>query len=215
MADRRRRAARGDGEPGGRGRRAFTLLEILLVVSLMVVIAAFAWPALHGAFETETLRQAAEQVRVAWSKARVEAMNTGLVHVFRYLPETGEYAIAPWAGADAELELAAVSQFDLAAGPEYGGYGASAAADESPNSRLPDGVKFLTGQRFGDTRGLTVEIATEADILFYPDGTASDAVLTLGNEDESLISLELHGLTGLATVGEVVRVQGPGPEARR
>jgi hypothetical protein len=44
-------------------------------------------------------------------------------------------------------------------------------------------------------------------ILFYPDGTASDATVVLENEYRRRIELTLRGLTGVATVGELYETE--------
>jgi Tfp pilus assembly protein FimT len=41
-------------------------------------------------------------------------------------------------------------------------------------------------------------------IVFYPDGSADDAVVWLNNLDGQMVSIELRGLTGIATVGATV-----------
>ena len=41
-------------------------------------------------------------------------------------------------------------------------------------------------------------------LSFYPDGTTSTSTVWLANEDEEVIPVWLRGLTGIATVGEIV-----------
>ena len=59
------------------------MLEITLVLALMVVMAAIAWPSMRTAFETRRLKTAAEQLRADFGAARVEAMTSGLIQALR------------------------------------------------------------------------------------------------------------------------------------
>ncbi len=205
-------------------RRAFTLLEILLVLAVLVGLAAIVVPSLF-VFDTEYLRRGAEQVRGDWTKARVEAMTTGLIQVFRYEPETGEYIVQPWEGDDAALEASSTSSVTgggSSATP--GGFGATASPYAAPvgtglgassgislerePKQLPPGVKFVAAQVALDNRGAAVSSAIGANeaalpVLFYPDGTTSDALLQLRNDDGELITLRLRGLTGVIQVSPV------------
>ena len=44
-------------------------------------------------------------------------------------------------------------------------------------------------------------------IFFYPDGTTSDAQLTLKNGQGRAIELNLRGLTGTVDVGDILAVE--------
>jgi len=74
-------------------RRGFTLTEVLLVLALLVILATMSWPALDRAFSGTRLRKAADQVRAGFSGARVEAMQSGEVQLFRYAIDSAEYRI--------------------------------------------------------------------------------------------------------------------------
>src|SRR6266496_1137126 len=71
-------------------RRAFTLLEVMLVMAILVAVAAVAWPQIHRAYESVRLRKAADQVQAGLSHARVEAMSSGVTQVFRFEPNRSE-----------------------------------------------------------------------------------------------------------------------------
>ncbi len=72
---------------------AFTLIEVMLTLCLLVIISAMAWPQLEKTFSGQRLRKAADIVRTAWSKARIEAMRTGSIRVFRYEISGNKYRI--------------------------------------------------------------------------------------------------------------------------
>ncbi len=187
----------------GHRRGAYTLLELMLVLAVLVAVAAIAWPALGRSLATQRLRTAADRVHTEWMRARITAMKSGVIQVFRYQSGTGDYAVQRWIGDDAELEL---SQAEPVAASPY------ATADEaSADRKLPEEMIFAIGDTAQEARAALIEtaIGDEAPpILFYPDGTTSDAVLRLASDDELQIELSLRGLTGVTTIGEVFSVEG-------
>lgn len=78
-----------------RGTRGLTLLEMVLVLALVVVLVGLAWPVLRRPLATETLRSAADDLRAAWARARVEALESGEAWVFEIVPGTNEYRVRP------------------------------------------------------------------------------------------------------------------------
>jgi prepilin-type N-terminal cleavage/methylation domain-containing protein len=56
------------------GARGFTLLEIMIALSLLAMLAAFAWPNLQGQITTSELPQSAEQLRSAIYMTRSDAV---------------------------------------------------------------------------------------------------------------------------------------------
>ena len=45
-------------------------------------------------------------------------------------------------------------------------------------------------------------------ILFYPDGTTSDAFVVVANENERGIQVNLRGMTGTATLSDIIDLKG-------
>src|SRR5271167_2478982 len=74
-------------------RRAFTLFELSLILGLLVIMAALAWPSIQHAYEGIRLKKTAEQVMAAFGHARVMAMSTGVTQAFRFQPGTGQYTL--------------------------------------------------------------------------------------------------------------------------
>src|SRR5712691_3015342 len=56
------------------GRGGFTLLEILLVITLIILVAALSWPNFEAWFQDHRLKQGVEDVREEWTKAHTLAM---------------------------------------------------------------------------------------------------------------------------------------------
>jgi prepilin-type N-terminal cleavage/methylation domain-containing protein len=206
-----------------RTHRAFTLLELLIVLALLVAIAAIATPAIVYFSQTQQLRQSGELIRAAWARARVQAMKSGRVHVFRYEPEGHRFSVDYWMAADDVLEAGDDSALRDAA-PDAGDLEAPepefAFDDSSPT--LADGVRFVAAQVQADARGAQAEAEAELSetpseslpqatmsppVLFYSDGTTSPAEIVLVNRRNHAIRVSLRGLTGVVNVSEVFRTE--------
>jgi prepilin-type N-terminal cleavage/methylation domain-containing protein len=190
----------------GRAPRGVTLLEVLLVLALLVVLAATAWPSLGPAFGGYELRKSADQVRVQWNRARVRAMSTGQTVLFHYSLDTSRC----WLQTEPEPEY-------LPGGSEALSVDEMQAADAetiAPQdvTLLPERITFTEGEILdSDDADLASEIVLEPvaageetePVVFYPDGTASSARIVLSNEQGRSIEVSLRGLTGVSTVSDV------------
>lgn len=189
-------------------RHGLSLLELLIVLGLLVIVAAMAAPALERPLAAQKLRKAAELVQSQWDKARVRAMQTGQILVFQYQPTTGRYRVQPWTTEESLVESSATVD---PTNPNASSGAVGVLAE------LPEGVEFLTSFTQSDTRSLSVEEelsrmsqsaslenSWSAPVLFYPDGTATSAEVTLANQTGSYVSIRLRGLTGVARVGDVL-----------
>jgi prepilin-type N-terminal cleavage/methylation domain-containing protein len=198
-------------------RRGFTLVEVLLVMSLLVLLTALVLPALGGPLERARMRRAADQVRAAWTKARVEAMRSGGVQVFTYAPGGREYRIEPRSASPATFDPAGGAA--LAVDPQV-----AAAVVEA---KLPEGVVFASDDDWlramsGEAAdpvddelldplgGLAGGAASSPPIFFFPDGTSSTASLVLRGRRGYCVDVSLRGLTGVAAMGEIRRSGQPG-----
>ena len=192
-----------------------TLLEILLVLALIVVVFAVAVPTLSGSLSNQRLKKSAEVVRVAFSRARVEAMRTGQIQAFHCQISGNKYVAEPWYMADDALDADLPAGADVA---DTSGTGWGPINEQAAES-LPDGIVFLGGSEIVDERTETIaaekvdlyagvdrhEPPWSPPILFYPDGTTSDARVVLRNDRGWIIEIELRGLTGVARVGRAER----------
>ncbi|HEY1381191.1 MAG TPA: GspH/FimT family pseudopilin [Gemmataceae bacterium] len=169
-------------------RRGFTLLEVLLVVAVIVILAAMAYPSIEAMYGDVRLSAAADQVRARWADARTKAIEEGRPYRFATQPD-GQFRIAPdaadfWSGG--------------------GGSGASESndADTPPlvvEESLPKGIGFSdetnnSGDNSDGGPWTTV-------LKFLPDGTASaDKTITLQAEGYRSVQLRVRALTGAVTV---------------
>jgi len=211
-------AARRIARSGGALRRGFTLLETMLVLSLMVVIAALVWPALDKPFAAQRLRTSADQIRAVLTHGRVAAMQSGRLHVFSVDPSTGRFLVHP---ADEATNMVATSPMASTM---------STTPTVLRGHALPDGIRLQELLAVDDVTPLqqaaqaqtvappaTAPISGPADganasgpltapqsIYFHPDGTTSSARFTLANQHGVTLVLELRGLTGATRASEPV-----------
>ncbi len=176
-----------------------TLFELMLVLALLVLIFAISWPAIEGSFDVSRLRTGGDEVRAALGKVRLEAMRTGVIHAFRYEPSADKYQTERWSGTVTADDPNAFEDQEATGG-------APSIAD---SGELPEGITFLSGQQITDARAVTAGVSIDQSgsasgewptLLFYPDGTATDAVLILKNEGGLYVRVALRGLTGIARV---------------
>ncbi|MFT5527196.1 MAG: Tfp pilus assembly protein FimT [Pirellulaceae bacterium] len=177
-------------------------MEILLVLALLVVIAAVAMPVLSGPMHNQALRKSAQLVRAEWANARVEAMRSGRIYVFRYQPATGSYVVQPWFANDDYLNSNVRTVQGVAVD-------APIKNNNPTESNLPDGIEFYSSLVEFATRASEVEQSMVVEgmtrpILFYPDGTTSDATVMLKNQTPFFVKVQLRGMTGISTVGELI-----------
>ena len=193
-------------------RKGFTLLEMLLVLAIIVAIAALAAPAMRGLIQSARLRAAADTVRTEWTRAHVKAMKTGRIQVYRYELGGAKYSVQPWIAGDDAIESSA---------PTTAGFEVADETQDSANvgegHELPEGTMFVAGDAAAESRSLAIE-QTAMDstqfesewsrpILFYPDGTTSDAFVVVANENKVGIQVNLRGMTGTATLSEVMKLE--------
>lgn len=187
----RRRARR------SRTSRGFTLFEMLLVLAVLAAAIAISWPALSRSYQSQRIRQSAEEVQVRIMATRVHALDTGLTYQFRYEPGGRRFVGIP---AEQDVE------------------GSDAAATPKVSGMLPETVQFVA-----ETHGLTTTHLSDNDlkgipnlqlfhganwgpaILFRPDGTATAADVNLTDKQKQLMRLSIRALTGGVTISTVQR----------
>ncbi len=204
--------------PTGRRRRGFTLMEIMLVLALIVVVFAMTVPAWRGPMENHRLRKSGDTIRIVWAKARIRAMETGRIQCFRFQIDGNRCAFEPWIADDDAIESSGVRAMGFdAQGPGQ----IPIAVGRSDEEELPEGIFFLADAAVSDRRAWLIqqtmaanEVATGAmdvqlsqPILFYPDGTSSSAQVALGNTRGRRVTISLRGITGVARVGELMRIE--------
>lgn len=190
-----------------------TLIEVLLVVAVLVVIASLASPSLLRMMETQKLRKSADLLRAEMARTRVRAMKSGRIQMFRYQVGGSGYLSQPWYAADDSVEASDTQQ-------EFGRILQNSQQDivydETP-TELPEGVFFLGGETLSDNRSASIDEALAQElsrervwappILFYPDGTTSNALVVLYNKRNQTIEVALRGITGMTQTSDLTRAE--------
>ena len=188
-------------------RAAFTLVEILIVVGLLLFLAAISLPALSTAFGSNKLRDAGQAVVETIGDARYHAIESGLIYQFRFEPDGQHFAVVPadhaFASSDEQTaENSAVEVIWKQSGRIrdpllfQGYHGASIATDRLPVEAfagLPDMLQLE-------------EVRWSPPVLFHPDGTATDSVFEITDERERTVRVSVRGLTGAVSMSDPARM---------
>ncbi len=176
-----------------RTRRAgYTLLEIVIVVTLISGVAAMTLPSVDGLFLNARTDAAGDMIRARMADARSMAMEHGTAYRFGFVPGTGKFQIAAddspmW---DSVQSSGHVEADDLIRGelPEdvvFGTKPGSVSAGGGGSWQL-GGVFLPTGEAHGPMN---------------PDGTtADDVTFYFGTPGYAPQGVILHGLTGTVRV---------------
>ncbi len=175
-------------------RQAFTLIELILVMGIIVMIASLASPMVTRMLGRQALKQGADRVRVEMGRARVEAIKTGEVQALFFFPENNWFNVARFANLSLQSGIATRQQA-LLNNRIYTGY---------EDNFLPPGIRFAAGSIDMDSRSAQtlgdVKIDTDSiqPVLFYPDGTSQDATIFIQDDRRNRYAVVLRGLTGAA-----------------
>jgi Tfp pilus assembly protein FimT len=166
-----------------RHRPAFTLMEVLLVIAVIIALSAVAYPTLAAMYGDVKVKAAADDVRAAWTEARSHAIEDGRAYRFAVQPGTGKYKVAP----DAD-------------GFWDGSGGTGDDADAPPftfEGDLPNGIVFQVGTDLPESGGWATVV------VFHPDGGCSaDVEVTLkeADDDGTPIVVKVRAMTGAVSV---------------
>jgi len=179
-------------------RSAFTLLELIMVLTILVILGALAYPSIESMYGSYRVEAAADQVRTAWAEARTHAVNEGRPYRFSVVPGKRNYRVAPvgesfWSGrADGGDSDSQPYILDDVLPKTIGftiGDAAPGSTEETPDDSSPPGEVDPTHWSDGDSM-----------VIFLPDGTVrNDFMLTLRAPGVKPLALKLRALTGSVT----------------
>src|SRR5216684_1211228 len=76
-------------------RSAFTLMELLLVMAMIVLVLAIAYPALDKYVAEARLQAGADHLRTRFAEARINAIESNQPYLFAVKPGESGYRLAP------------------------------------------------------------------------------------------------------------------------
>jgi type II secretory pathway pseudopilin PulG len=178
-----------------------TLVEVILVLSLLVIVASVSMPYLNSSFSRAHLNGATDILRDALTRGRLTAMQSGQVQAFRCEPKGARFQLVAF--DKLSLPESSVPPPDNTDG-EHSVHDLLRLAPP----RLPDNVIFADAQiaasnQVGALLGDAKDDVWSKPILFNPDGTTSDASILLQNDIGQTVRVTLRGITGLISSGEV------------
>lgn len=193
-------------------RRAVTLIEVLLVLSILVSLAALSYPSVDRMLDQLAMDEAVSPVRNHLAGTRIRALDAGLTWQFRIEPGGRRYVAVPYEfdeideseGDDqeqqAQLELLPRVSGQLPEGYSFSPVDEMTADIEALDERAVAGLTELTKLQ---------ETVWAAPLLFYSDGTSRTASFDIVDEKLRSRRLSVRALTGGVTTSD------PNQEVRR
>ncbi|MBY0585719.1 prepilin-type N-terminal cleavage/methylation domain-containing protein [bacterium] len=177
--------------------KAFTLLEMLLVVAVLVGVAAVGYSSFLGFNDSQRMVRVGDDLRGLITGLRVQAMEDQRAYLLAYRPETGDYVIrtnVPDA-IDRETREPIIGPI-RSDGPYLVGA-----------HRLEDDMRFLRLDLPIDPTSASSQTDLVQNgfiaVSFGPDGTADDFSIGIVDRDGFAVIAQVAGRTGRVTL------QGP------
>jgi len=196
-----------------KSRAAFTLMEVLLVLAILVAIGAMVTPSLGEAFRRQRLQASVDRLRYDWEHARLTAMKTGQTQAFTCVLGARDYSIQPYM-SDADLVNASAGASVMTSGgmvAEATSVGTLTASQPTQTSgkQLDEDITFVGCAVSADMRAISIAQvqggigaagAANQMVLFYPDGSASTAEVIIQTTSGKQRAVRMRGLTGATQV---------------
>jgi len=181
---------------GRRTRSAFTILEMLLVMTVIVMAAGIIVASIDGMQEAYRLPRAADDLRGVLAGLRARAMDEATTFEFSFEPDSSKYKVRK-AGGDAG-----------------GSHGAPSEHDLDPTSRiefdqdeiigehdLPAGLSLLQGRGDGSRTTASNQNGDQKNsqrmtLRFMPDGATTGLAFILKDVGGGEVHFQVRGLTG-------------------
>lgn len=188
-------------------RRGFTLVEVLLTLSLILVATSIVVPSVMYLVHDRDLKVSVNDVRVELSRTRMHALDAGAIYQFRYEPGGVYYIVLPeefdileneqTQAQDTNAIVATQIYKQVFKLPE--GFQFENIYEDLPVEQLPE--DWLTGL----PNKLDLQSTAWAPaLLFYPDGTAEESEFkVVETERKQSMRLSVRGLTGAVTVSSI------------
>jgi prepilin-type N-terminal cleavage/methylation domain-containing protein len=162
---------------GSKKFRAFTLIELMIVVAIIGLIAAMSLPSIFNALKKEGMRKAVSDLQDVCAVARARAIFNNQTTSVIFHPAEKKFEVE--GGSDAKI---------------------GAGAGKVKSAVLPDNVDFA----MLDINGQDYSGSEWARVFFYANGTSDEMTIVLHDKDQwRKITLEFS--TGIPMVSDVER----------
>jgi type II secretion system protein H len=182
--------------------RGFTLLELMVVVAMIGIVAAIAFPRLDPFLPKRRLKSAARLLSGTITMAYGESIAKNKIYRLHMDPSTDTYWITEVTKLEEEEEsdgavaLVFGTSFELLERFDDSGDTEETAPSEpmlAPRE-LPQGVHFASVEVLNNRRTFSDDTQY---IEFTPLGTGTPALVNLINDDDEELSLVYDGVTGM------------------
>jgi prepilin-type N-terminal cleavage/methylation domain-containing protein len=177
----------------------YSLLEVLMVITVLVIIAGAAIPLAHGGVDRARAAAAARHMAGRMMTARFEAVRRSAFVAIRFEENAGEYVLRTFVDGNGDGVLSR----DIARSIDW---------PVTNNERLQD---HFPGVSFGIQRDVTsldagqpldatdpIQIGSSTLVSFSPDGSSTSGTVFIRGRETSQFAVRLLGLTGRTRVFE-------------
>lgn len=164
-------------------RRAFTLLELMVVLAIMVAVLAVAWPRMRGRLNLVAPREAAMQLKTDLVQARQQSVLTGEPWLVRIERGTRNYELGPLSAFVDRNELSSMvngatggadSDEDLSFLYQQPSNQPQSASDLTSASSIGQSNASNAGGSFANSNGFSKPPTPVVEKLELPDGMIFD-----------------------------------------
>lgn len=178
--------------PSTARRAGYTLLEMLLVLTVIIVLTSLSWSPLMRLSREQRVKGAADEVRALAAGTRILALDQDVTFQFRVEPGGRRYIRVPYEA------------------PQVG-QGGAVSISGSDYGQLPEGMSFQVMQGASGGGGIAPEILAglphelgsvgwSGPVLFFADGSATAAKFEVIDELSATRVIAIRDLTGVVTV---------------
>ncbi|MEY4387117.1 MAG: hypothetical protein RLY20_2400 [Verrucomicrobiota bacterium] len=153
--------------------RAFTLIEIMLVIGILALVLAMSVPTIYRGMTKEPMRKTIVGLQDAFEAARAGAILTGQKTSVVFHPLEKTYSVE---------------------GGQTGGKPGAITSGQIPDTF---GVEML------DVNMMDFRLAESARVQFHPDGTCDEFTLVVVSPRNEYRKISLEPMTGLYTVEDL------------
>ena len=183
------------------GPKAFTLIELTVVILLIAIMSAAIIPAMRGTYQDALLRSTSRDLVNSLGIAYSRAVSLNQLHRVRFDTRTGRYLIERRDPAGVREEFVPVKDIP-------GSEGTLDARISLQIHKQGDDAADAAPQPANSPAGGDQAMAeSDGTVSFYPDGTADAAELELRDRDGFRLALQINPTTARVHIVELKREQ--------